>query len=130
MLKQILLITMLILFPCGTVMAEWVRAGGTHKYDGYTDLSTIGANAQRVTMWTMKDFKVTKQIPLGAFRSVKIKKQYDCRGNKSRLLLLKYFTEPMGKGRVLFSGKGTQQWSRVTPESDNETEWKIACKRK
>lgn len=128
MLKQILLITMLILLSCGTVMAEWVRAGGTHKYDGYTDLATIGATAQRVTMWTMKDFKVTRQIPLGAFRSVKIKKQYDCRDNKIRLLALKYFTEPMGKGRLLFSGKGTKQWSRVTPESDHETEWKFACK--
>jgi hypothetical protein len=79
-------------------------------------------------MWTMKDFHVIRQIPRGAYRSVKTKKQYYCRGNRSRLLLSNCFTEPMGKGRLLLSGAGTKQWSRVIPGSDSETEWKIACK--
>lgn len=79
-------------------------------------------------MWAMKDFHLIRQIPRGAYCSVKTKKQYDCRGNRSRLLLSKYFTEPMGKGRLLLAGAGTKQWSRVIPSSNSETEWKIACK--
>jgi hypothetical protein len=76
----------------------------------------------------MKDFHLIRQIPRGAYCSVKTKKQYDCRGNRSRLLLSKYFTEPMGKGRLLLAGAGTKQWSRVILSSNSETEWKIACK--
>jgi len=33
---------LLTLLCYGTVSAEWVRTGGTHKYDAYADLATIG----------------------------------------------------------------------------------------
>jgi hypothetical protein len=81
-----------------------------------------------VTLWTLKDFKVDRQIPQGTYRSVRIKKQIDCLAHKSRPLQTKYYATQMGKGRPLQSGKGTREWSRVTPGSDGEAELKIACK--
>lgn len=117
----------LLLCTVGPASAEWVRAGGTHKYDGYVDMATIAPTGQRVTLWTLRDFKVTRQIPTGPYHSMAVKKQFDCRAGKGRLLRTKYYTEQMGKGRAFFSTKGTRQWSRVIPGSDGETEWKIAC---
>ena len=38
----------------GEASAEWVRVGGTHKYDGYVDMATIGQTEQTVTLWTLK----------------------------------------------------------------------------
>lgn len=109
--------------------AEWLMVGGTHKYDGYVDTATIGPTGKTVTLWTLKDFKVDRQIPQGTYRSVRIKKQIDCEARKSRPLQTKYYANQMGKGRPLQSGKATREWSRVTPGSDGEAELKIACKK-
>ena len=109
--------------------AEWLMVGGTHKYDGYVDMATIGPTGKTVTLWTLKDFKVDRQIPQGTYRSVRIKKQIDCEARKSRPLQTKYYATQMGKGRPLQSGKATREWSRVTAGSDGEAELKIACKK-
>jgi hypothetical protein len=129
MLKYLGLGLFSTLLWCTTASAEWQLVGGTHKYDGYVDMSTIGPTGKTVTLWTLKDFKVDRQIPQGTYRSVRIKKQIDCEGHKSRPLQTKYYATQMGKGRPLQSGKATREWLRVTPGSDGEAELKIACKK-
>ncbi|MDP3089082.1 MAG: hypothetical protein Q8N04_00235 [Nitrospira sp.] len=113
----------------GTASAEWVRVGGTHKYDGYVDMATIGQRDKTVTLWTLRDFTVTRQVVRGSYRSVKTKKQYDCRNNRSRLLFSKYYAEQMGKGRLVYQGKGTKRWAKVAPGSDGDAEWRVACQK-
>ena len=113
----------------GTASAEWVRVGGTHKYDGYVDMATIGPSEHAVTLWTMRDFTVTRQVARGSYRSMKAKKQYDCRNSRSRVLFTKYYAEQMGKGRLVYQGQGTKQWAKVAPGSDSEAEWKVACRK-
>lgn len=113
----------------GEASAEWVRVGGTHKYDGYVDMATIGRTEQTATLWTLRDFTVIRQVVRGPYRSVKTKKQYDCRNYRSRLLFTKYYAEQMGQGRVVYQGKGTKQWAKVAPGSDGEAEWKVACRK-
>lgn len=128
MLKYVVLVMFSTLLFCNVASAEWILVGGTHKYDGYVDVATVGPTGKTVTLWTLKDFKVDRQIPQGTYRSVRIKKQIDCLAHKSRPLQTKYYATQMGKGRPLQSGKGTREWSRVTPGSDGEAELKIACK--
>ncbi|MFO0730135.1 MAG: hypothetical protein U0361_03910 [Nitrospiraceae bacterium] len=128
MARLVVAVLGLILYWGGTASAEWVKTGGTHKYDGYVDMSTIAPPAQLVTMWTLKDFTVTRQIPAGDYRSVKTKRQYDCKNQRSRPLSVKYYAGQMAKGRLLFAGKGTREWSRVTPTSEGHAEMSIACK--
>lgn len=113
----------------GTASGEWVRVGGTHKYDGYVDMATIGQTDKTVALWTLRDFTVTRQVARGSYRSVKTKKQYDCRNSRSRLLFSKYYAEQMGKGRLVHQGKATKQWAKVAPGSDGEAEWKVACRK-
>ena len=123
-----LLVLVIAILCYGEASAEWVRVGGTHKYDGYVDMATIGQTEQTVTLWTLRDFTVTRQVARGPYRSMKTKKQYDCRNNRSRLLFTKYYAEQMGKGRLVYQGKGTKQWAKVAPGSDGEAEWKVACR--
>ena len=127
MIHGLLVLVIAALFY-GEASAEWVRVGGTHKYDGYVDMATIGQTEQTVTLWTLRDFTVTRQVARGPYRSMKTKKQYDCRNNRSRLLFTKYYAEQMGKGRLVYQGKGTKQWAKVAPGSDGEAEWKVACR--
>lgn len=129
MMRYIGVVLFSTLTVVNTASAEWMKVGGTHKYDGYVDMSTIGPTGKTVTLWTFKDFKVDRQVPQGTYRSVRIKKQIDCVGHKSRPLRIIYYPNQMGKGRPLQSGKATREWSRVTAGSDGEAELKIACKK-
>jgi len=129
MMIRWLAVGVLTCLSCGTASAEWVRVGGTHKYVGYVDMATIGPSDHMVTLWTLKDFTVTRQVARGPYRSTRTKKQYDCRNNRSRLLFAKYYAEQMGKGRLVYQGKGTKQWAKVAPGSDGEAEWKVACRK-
>lgn len=107
--------------------AEWARVGGTHKYDRYVDMTTIGVSGQRVTLWTLRDFRVERAIPRGPYRSLTIKRQYDCSQRKSRPLRARYYPDGMAQGRVLYAASATREWSRVVPGSDDDAEMKVAC---
>src|SRR4030065_904931 len=50
MLKYLSLVIMLTLLSCGTASAEWMKVGGTHKYDGFVDMAAIGPTGHRVTL--------------------------------------------------------------------------------
>ena len=108
--------------------AEWVRVGGTHKYDRYVDVTTIGVSGMQVTLWTLRDFRVGRAIPRGPYRSLTIKRQYDCSQRKSRPLHNRYYPQGMAQGRVLYAAAATREWSRVVPGSDDDAEMKVACR--
>lgn len=108
--------------------AEWARVGGTHKYDRYADMTTIGVSGQRVTLWTLRDFRVERAIPRGPYRSLTIKRQYDCSQRKSRPLRTRYYPDGMAQGHVLYAAPATREWSRVVPGSDDDAEMKVACR--
>lgn len=115
--------------PSATLAAaEWVRVGGTHKYDRYVNMTTIGVSGQKVTLWTLRDFRVERAIPRGPYRSLTIKRQYDCSQRRSRPLRIQYYPQGMGLGRVLYAAPATREWSRVVPGSDDDAEMKIACR--
>jgi hypothetical protein len=107
--------------------AEWARVGGTHKFDRYVDTTTIGLSGQKATLWTLRDFRVERAIPRGPYRSLTIKRQYDCSQRKSRPLHIRYYPQGMARGRVLYAAPATREWSRVVPGSDDDAEMKVAC---
>jgi len=108
--------------------AEWVRVGGTHKYDRYVDMTTIGVSGSKVTLWTLRDFRIERTIPGGPYRSLKIKRQYHCDQRKSRPLHVRYYPQALAQGQVLYAAPATREWSRVVPGSDDDTEMKVACR--
>ena len=108
--------------------ADWVRIGGTHKYDRYVDMTTIGVSGPKVTLWTLRDFRIERAIPGGPYRSLRIKRQYDCYQRKSRPLHVQYYPQALAQGRVLYAAPATREWSRVVPGSDDDVEMKVACR--
>jgi len=112
----------------GLAADEWVRVGGTHKYDRYVNMTSIGAWGPTVTLWTLRDFRVERAIPRGPYRSLKIKRQYHCDQRKSRPLYVRYYPLALAQGPVLYAAPATREWSRVVPGSDDDTEMKVACR--
>ena len=80
--------------------AEWVRIGGTHKYDRYVDMTSIGVSGTTVTLWTLRDFRMERAIPRGPYRSLKIKRQYHCDQRKSRPLHVRYYPQALAQGSI------------------------------
>lgn len=107
---------------------EWVKVGGTHKYDRYVDMTTIGPSEDKATLWTLRDLRVERAIRNGPYRSIRIKRQYDCEQQKSRPLHVRYYRAAMGQGAMLYAAQATREWSRVIPGSDDEAEMKVACR--
>lgn len=107
---------------------EWVRVGGTHKYDRYVSMTSIGVWGPTVTLWTLRDFRVERAIPGGPYRSLKIKRQYHCEQRRSRPLHVRYYPQGLAQGRVLYAAPATREWSRVIPGSDDDAEMKVACR--
>lgn len=107
---------------------EWVRVGGTHKYDRYVSMTRIGVWGSTVTLWTLRDFRIERTIPRGPYRSLKIKRQYHCDQRKSRPLHARYYPQGLAQGRVLYAAPATREWSRVIPGSDDDAEMKVACR--
>jgi len=112
----------------GLTADEWVRVGGTHKYDRYVNMTSIGVWGPTVTLWTLRDFRVVRAIPSGPYRSLKIKRQYHCDKRTSRPLHVRYYPQTMAQGPVLYAAPATREWSRVVPGSDDDTEMKVACR--
>lgn len=108
---------------------EWVKVGGTHKYDRYVDMTTIGPSGGKATLWTLRDLRVERAIRNGPYRSITIKRQYDCGQQKSRPLQVRYYLEAMAQGSLLYAAPATREWSRVIPGSDDAAEMKVACRR-
>ncbi|MBM4127353.1 MAG: hypothetical protein FJ247_08415 [Nitrospira sp.] len=108
---------------------DWVRIGGTHKYDRYVDMTTIGVWGPTVTLWTLRDFRVERAIPVGPYRSVKMKRQYHCDQRKGRPLHVRYYPQAWAQGPVLYAAPATREWSRVVPGSDDDAEMKVAVVR-
>lgn len=107
---------------------EWVRVGGTHKYDRYVSINSIGVWGPTVTLWTLRDFYIERAIPRGAYRSLKIKRQYHCNQRKRRPLHVRYYPQALAQGPVLYAAPATREWSRVVPGSDDDAEMKVACR--
>ena len=57
MLKYVVLVMFSTMLFFNVASAEWILVGGTHKYDGYVDVATVGPTGKTVTLWTLKDFK-------------------------------------------------------------------------
>lgn len=112
----------------GLAADEWLRVGGTHKYDRYVNMTSIGVWGPMVTLWTLRDFRAERAIPRGPYRSLKIKRQYHCGERKSRPLHVRYYPQALAQGQVLYAAPATREWSRVIPGSDDDAEMKVACR--
>ena len=60
MMVRWLVVMITTVLSYGTASAEWVRTGGTDKYDGYVDMATIGQTGKNVMLWTLRDFTATR----------------------------------------------------------------------
>ncbi len=127
MKKTIAMALALAAFSSG-LMAEWMDAGSNNNFTSYADPTSIRKSGMMVKMWSLMDFKKETQPAVGQpFRSIKSQGEYDCKGERTRILYSNYFNEKMGSGDVLSTSRNPTQWEPVSPESVANNLWKFAC---
>jgi hypothetical protein len=127
------LITLLVL-SSSPAYAEWVKVDKVK--DGttvYVNPDTIRRKVEMVTMWALIDFKTAETIGDNqSFLSTKEKLEYDCDGERGRLLSFTHFSDNMGTGKVVYTdeGEGEVRWEPVAPRTVAQALWKLACGKK
>ena len=132
------LITLLFLSSV-PAYAEWVAVEKNYLVPGlrtvYIDPDTIRREGNLVMMWQLIDFKWMQgnqgMGPLGfgphRFFSTKTHKQFDCAGQRLRLLAFTEFSRHMGTGIAANGYVDKDNWLPVEPESINQALWEVAC---
>ena len=124
MRKAILMLLLAVV--SSSAIAAWVKVGYNDTliyFDYYVDSAT-SRDGSKVKMWDMKDFKTAQTATDGQkYRSVKLQREYDCKGAKDRVLNLSVHSGNMGEGKVIWSLAGHGKWE----PSVSVPYLKIAC---
>ena len=123
----LMLFGFLVLFE-GSAYAGWEAVAVSDTgMTVYIDRTTIHRNTDVVTMSVLHDYQMPERVSSGSFLSFTAQQQYDCGEARSRTIRAVVFTEHMGNGTILYSGRGNDMWEPVTPMSISHALWQAAC---
>jgi len=124
--QQLIVVVMLMLST--SAWAEWTHVNDDDTFVLYADMATIRTAGNTVKMWTLVDFKTAKGSTGQAYLSHKSQWEYDCAGERLRLLYISWHSGQMGQGDTVDSDGDAGTWTPVPPDSNGEILWRIACK--
>jgi hypothetical protein len=119
---------LLLAIVSSNAVADWVAVGSSKTDTLYVEPTTIRGTDDRARMWALNDYKVTQRLDnREPFKSEKAEYEYDCKQSQSRLLYFTSHTENMAGGEVADFNVAPGEWVPVSPKSEIEVLWKIAC---
>jgi len=119
-----------ILIPNGgPVHAGWELASGndSSKLTVYVDRDTIQRSGKLVKMWQLFDYQTVQTVAGDSLLSYERYNEYDCAGERTRVLAYTWFSSNMGRGRVVYKTTEAQPWASIVLRSIDHTLWKVAC---
>lgn len=129
-----LLTIVVSLLANSSAAAEWIKVGENRNDTVYVDADTINKSGNLVKMWSLFDFKTRLTASFGMSWSFKSQDEYDCSEETFRTISITYYSENMGKGKVVATKTFTEEWDPefdpIAPGSVIQAMMKIACKKK
>lgn len=92
----------------------------------YADLTTIHKAGNRVKMWSMLDLQVADATLPKPYLSMRMRNEFDCRGEQYRFLASSNHSKKMGAGDMVYQNNSAAGWNQVPPNSAVRTLWKVA----
>lgn len=112
----------------GNANAEWTRVGEDNQgTSGYLDQATLRQKNDGALLWSLLDFKKTQIVAGIPFRSSRAQHQYDCRGERMRIMSMSFHSENMGLGKTVHSDSVPKEWESVSPTSIGSALFDHAC---
>lgn len=125
MRKAILM--MLLVGVSSSAAAEWVVVDTSKTDVLYTDPATIRKVGNRVTMWSLIDFKTIQSDQGIRFMSSKTQYEYYCKKERARVLFFSWHAGNMGGGQIVYSYDEPGKWRPLPPGGATEMLWEVAC---
>ena len=113
----------LMLFVTSSAWADWILMYESDVAKNYIDPTTVRGDGDLVRVWQLLDFK----LDVLGVRSVREKKEYDCKGERVRRLWQSEHSEPMAGGQMLAKGGTDDGWIEIPPRTVAEKMLKIVC---
>jgi hypothetical protein len=107
--------------------AAWAAVGERDASTVYLDPATVRKSTYGRRAWLMSDFKQPQTVSTDTFRSMKHLFEFDCAGERLRILQVSVHSGQLGQGKVVYASNSPQEWSVVSPESNAEIQLKAAC---
>ncbi len=122
---------MLLAVVSNSAMAEWVNLGNNDTFTAYADAETIRRTGDNVAMTILFNYNATYQVEDGKpVKSIKVKKEYDCKTKRYRQLTLVAFSELMGVGRAIYDDSDARPWIRIKSNTLEEMVFNYFCGKK
>ena len=128
-------LTTLLALSSVSAYAEWVAVEKDYFMTGlqtvYMDPNAIQREGNLVTMRQLIDFTSMQggQSPT-RFMSTETTKQFDCAGQRLRLVAFSVFSHRMGAGVRDDGIVDKYNWLSIEPESITQALWEVACNKK
>lgn len=117
-------IALLALSFSASAAADWVMVGETEEGSFFIDPETIRSNGHFRKVWVITNMK--KQIVDGA-RSYRVQWEYDCKGERSRVIYLSGHSRKLASGDILFTTTDPQKWEPTPPGTPDALILRIVC---
>lgn len=122
---MLLLAALLLAAPAA---AEWQKSGSSSRFDHYVDLVTRRSAGNLVRIWVMNDYYAAETNSAGKrYGSDKLLIEYDCPGERMRILAYAEYSGRMGSGETVGSRDMAGDWRAIIPGSVGQTRHRYAC---
>jgi hypothetical protein len=126
-MKKLIIIAFLIA-SC-TAGSPWTKVPLLGDEHYYIDLTTILKNGNLRKVWELSDLKKPNED--GA-KSERIRMEYDCYGERGKVLAIEHYSENMGKGKVIRTincvENKTCWWDNISPNTVGAVKLDHICK--
>jgi hypothetical protein len=122
-----MLVALLVAFAAFPVIAGWSQVTRSVEATIFYDRDSLRKSGTLVKMWTLTNFASTEIIEGKSHRSAKSQYEYDCAGERYRLLATIFYELADGAGKVTASEASLGSWYPVAPQSMAQRLWKVAC---
>jgi hypothetical protein len=113
-----------LLFVPHSARSEWVQVFEDDKAVYYLDPVTIRKEGDLRRVWGLTDYKQ----PLdGVVRSLRGLNEYDCKEERSRVLVAAFFSKNMAHGQPINSQRGPSEWDYLAPGTLGTRTLKYVC---
>ncbi len=119
----IILITMLLASPA--VHAEWIKVfENIRGTTSYVDPDSVQATGQYRKVWELQSYKTPAS---NGMLSMKMRKEYDCKEETTKLISFTAYKGTMGTGDVLGTVNSPDEWQPISRNPGGKGAFRYVC---
>ena len=112
---------------CTGAAAQWTPVMVDQMVITYIDRTTLRGKGGLVKMWWLMDYQLVQIVDEKGYFSRLHHSEFDCKGQRARLLSVALLSQAMGLGDTVFEDTAPRKWEPVSHQPFQQALWDIAC---